>query len=753
MGFGVDLFWPAYGAFLLVVLALGLHVAAYRRTTRPVSNAVRRFLLGIRLAAVALLVLALWRPAAETREKLERKARLVVLVDASKSMSIGDESPLASSAGVSRLQRAAGVFTENRALWEKITASAVVEGYTFARGLAPLPAAPAALASGESFGVTPVGEVTALGDALREAASAQSPQSVLVISDGLSNAGVAPLDAVAAYGAPIYSISVGSERPGDSTRDAAAVGIFAPSEAFEGSEISIVGEFSLTGLAGRRVQVSLYAGGDKVQTTTLTAGSDQELVEAPFTHTPEEVGPLRLEVVAEPLADEIVALNNSAATYIDIRHGGMKVLYIEGGFRWEAKFLRSALEALRDVQLRFLVPLGNAGEEIAAALDEEWDVVIIGSLAASKIPRRAGDALRDAVSKEGVGLLFLAGPQALGSGGYGTGALGGLCPFELSEDELFDPCLWAPEPHPLGPHGDIVTFGSGKETAPWEGVPALLAVNLVGEARPGASVLLSAHPKKRNETTGRLEPCPLRTEAPLFAVQEYGGGRTAAFAGEGTWQWVMGSGIEDEARRKEAALLHARFWRQVVFWLARREERGAYTVALELDRHRAAVGETLGLRAKFLDERMEGVTDAALRAVISTGDTVVERTFWVEGNGYRVDFEPALSGDYTVRVTATRAGAELAEARSAFIAVADDIELATLVARPSLLAALSLATGGRYAAADNAGYVLSELAENATSSTYMRLKRRELWSSWYYLALILALLTLEWGIRKLAGLI
>lgn len=753
MGFGVDLFWPAYGAFLLVVLALGLHVMAYRRTTRPVGNAVRRFLLGIRLAAVALLLLALWRPAAESREKLERKARLVVLVDTSRSMSIGDESSRENGAGVSRLQRAASVFAENRRLWEQVTDSAIVEGYTFARNLAPLPVAPAALASERNFGAVPDGEVTALGDALREAASAPPPQSVLVISDGLSNAGLAPLDAVAASGPPIYSISVGSERPGDSTRDTAATGIFAPSEAFEGSEISIVGAFSLTGLAGRRVQVSLYAGGEKVQTTTLTGKSDQELVEARFTHTPQETGPLRLEVVAEPLSDEIVAVNNSAATYVDVRHGGMKVLYIEGGFRWEAKFLRSALEALRDVQLRFLVPLGNAREQIGAALDEDWDVVIIGSLAASKIPQRAAEALRDAVSEKGVGLLFLGGPQALGKGGYGAGALRRLSPFELKDDEKFDPCLWVPVPHPQGPHGDIVTFGAGKETAPWKSAPPLLAVNLVGKGRPGASVLLRAHPKKRNEATGKLEPCPLRTEAPLFAVQEYGGGRTAAFAGEGTWQWVMGSGIEDEARRKEAALLHARFWRQVIFWLARREERGAYTVDLELDSHRTAVGETLGLRAKLLDERMESVTDAELRATISTGETVVERTFWVEGNGYRVDFEPEVSGDYTVRVRAVRGGSELGEARSAFIATADDIELATLVARPSLLAAVSLATGGRYAAAENARYVFSEIAENATSSTYMRLKRNELWSSWYYLALILALLTLEWGIRKLAGLI
>ena len=87
------------------------------------------------------------------------------------------------------------------------------------------------------------------------------------------------------------------------------------------------------------------------------------------------------------------------------------------------------------------------------------------------------------------------------------------------------------------------------------------------------------------------------------------------------------------------------------------------------------------------------------------------------------------------------------------VVTAADVELQTLVSRPGLLAAMALATGGRYAPADKADYVLSEIAASGQSSRYVQLQRSEIWSSYAYLVLVLGLLTLEWGARKLAGLV
>src|SRR5262249_2685288 len=71
---------------------------------------------------------------------------------------------------------------------------------------------------------------------------------------------------------------------------------------------------------------------------------------------------------------------------------------------------------------------------------------------------------------------------------------------------------------------------------------------------------------------------------PLLVGQDYGTGRTLAFGGDTTHRWVR----NDEGRR-----VHARFWRQVVLWLARREETDA-TLRLRPAVRRIRAGDRLG---------------------------------------------------------------------------------------------------------------------------------------------------------------
>ncbi len=754
MDLGLELFWPFYAALVLVLAAVAAQLAAYRRTTRPVRPALRWLLVALRLAAVGLLLFALWRPAAETSEMIRQRGRLALLIDSSRSMSIADESFAGEVDVMPRIERAALAFSENSDLWREIVESASVEVYSFAGSLRRLPTSAAEIPDVTTFGIEADGDVTALGDAIRQAGAPPVPQALLIVSDGLSNTGISPHDAVGAGTAPIYAISVGSERPDASTRDVAATGIFAPSRAFQGSDMTVMAEFSLTGLAGREVEVSLYADDQRVDTTEIRAQGDRDLVEARFSHVPEETGPLRLEAVAETLPDEIVAANNSAATYVDVQHGGLQILFIEGSFRWEAKFLRQAVETLRDAEVRFMVPLAD-DEAIEQAIAGDWDILIIGSLSAPRMQGAAEESVREAVGAQGRSVLFLSGPEALGKGGYAASELAPLIPFELDADEVFDSCLWVVEPREAGPHGEIVSLGTEQDPAPWTDVVPLLALNTVGEPRPGASVLLSAEPMVRSEETGALEPCPERREAPVFAVQHYGAGRTAAFTGEGTWQWVMGSGLVDQARREASASVHRRFWRRVIFWLARREERGDMTLDLALNRHRVGVGERVELRGRLIGLDRQPITDARLVAEITSEDFETELSFWVEGTGYRLEFEPPAAGDYDVHVKAFDVGEqdEPIEARTAFVASGADVEFATLLARTSTLASLAAATGGRHEPAENAHLVFRDIAERTGESAYMRLQRRELWSSWLYLVLVVVLLSLEWGIRKIAGLV
>ena len=241
-----------------------------------------------------------------------------------------------------------------------------------------------------------------------------------------------------------------------------------------------------------------------------------------------------------------------------------------------------------------------------------------------------------------------------------------------------------------------------------------MSVNLVADARPGASVLLAGEPVKREGESGAVAPDPARSGAAILAVQEFGKGRTAVFTAEGSWKWAVGAGLATPAEKDASAQVYTRLWRQVVFWLARREERGGITINLTLPRHRVNVGDKVLMEARLLDPELKPLTDAAVTAEITSADgKKYERRFWIEGDGYRVDFEPPAPGDYKVRVAAVRGGAEAASRETAFVAAGMDAEFLTLVSRPSVLEALARSSGGRHAGADGAAEVFADIHKRA----------------------------------------
>ena len=113
------------------------------------------------------------------------------------------------------------------------------------------------------------------------------------------------------------------------------------------------------------------------------------------------------------------------------------------------------------------------------------------------------------------------------------------------------------------------------------------------EANPAASVL-AVHPTRRNEA-GPLV---------VLAVQNFGGGRSAAFTADTTWQWNHNEKIR--AMGKDNPYL--RFWGQMIRYLANvtTKSRNAGTQALlRTDRQYMQSGGTLALQARVEDDRPE----------------------------------------------------------------------------------------------------------------------------------------------------
>ena len=79
---------------------------------------------------------------------------------------------------------------------------------------------------------------------------------------------------------------------------------------------------------------------------------------------------------------------------------------------------------------------------------------------------------------------------------------------------------------------------------------------------------------------------------PLLVSQDHGLGRVLAFAGDSTWHWWM--------RGYETA--HKRFWRQVVLWLAHKEQTGEGKVWVKVENRQVAPGDRVEFSAGASDK-------------------------------------------------------------------------------------------------------------------------------------------------------
>src|SRR5439155_3118501 len=116
--------------------------------------------------------------------------------------------------------------------------------------------------------------------------------------------------------------------------------------------------------------------------------------------------------------------------------------------------------------------------------------------------------------------------------------------------------------------------------AVWQRLPRLNGYTQLDKPKPGAIPLATASDGK-----------------PLMVSQNYGKGRTMVLAVDTTWQWTS-LGLP---RNTEGQDLHARFWKQLVIYLAQQEDQGG-SVWVRPDVRRlpagGQIGFTVGLRGK-----------------------------------------------------------------------------------------------------------------------------------------------------------
>ena len=738
------------GLFTFIWLA-----RSYRRTTRDISSWERRTLLAIRLLAAVVVLILLARPVLQHVRVSRERATLAILLDDSKSMQIRDVrldgTPVEPSSAVARLDCVKQALRANEDALAALSADLDIRWFLFADSIREWPrprvdgeGTQTALAAGIERSRELLGQTGA------------KPAGVIIVSDGRDNLSTddqrrAAGEWLVAAGVPLYAVGVGSETPVGAVHSLLARRLDCPISVSVLNRLSVHAELLAVGLEGKTIHVELLFDHDIVDRRQVQSTEPQELLRVELAHTPTAGGLHRVGIRAKAEGVDGPEGEASLSQFVRVTDDKIQVLYIDRP-RYERAAIVRALEAASELRVT-KVDLLQSAENAPASLPQsplEWrayHVVLIGDVDRKACPVGDLAAIGELVQEHGRGVAMLGGVRTLGSGHYAETPLARLMPVDLSVvGQLPAPVTF--ELTPAGKRHAICRLGAdvaaGEEI--WKKLPPLDGAARLAGLRPTAETLLQS-------VQG----------APLLVVSETGKGRMATVAFDSTWRWSFTDQKGLEAQR--------RFWRQLVLWLAnRRPEVWVTSDRPRYDFVRLHSGaDQILLRAGVTDQTTGRTPEnAKLTGTITGPDGQAREIRWIQ-TAEALEARPTVSepGEYRVSVKAVQGGGGpdqradgdlLGEAETAFVVAAADPELADPTADLENLRRLAARTrgfGGDYFNINQFGKLLERLAARPQAAEVRQIRRLRIVDDWPWgwFGVFVGLLTLEWVIRRRAGLV
>ncbi|MFV1967055.1 MAG: glutamine amidotransferase [Pirellulaceae bacterium] len=737
-------------ALLTIGLAAMLLVGpTFGRLTRG-----RRWaLIGMRLVIVLLLLLAMLRPARISTTSRPQSAVLLMLFDLSRSMQLPH-----SSGGKSRWQAQQEALQQAERELKHLAGAMEVKVYGYDEQLHAME-----LAQGKiTLPKEPDGGQTDIGSTLDEAVQRELGQrlaGVILLGDGAQTAFTPRVEVqeagrrLARLDYPLFTVTFGPAGDVAQARDVAIENLPEQYTVFVKNELHVKGQLRVRGYVNQEIPVHLFV--EQPDGRQITAGvvrpraredGEQISVEIPF--TPDRPGQYKLTLKAAEQASELVTRNNQLSAFLTVLEGGLRVLYLYGDLTGEQRILRRSIRRSPDIQLEDMyVDPRNRDRWKNDPVDlppPPFDVLIIESVDSTALGSENLRAIERAVSR-GQGLIMIGGYNSFGPGGFQAAPMGDILPITMGrfERQEVDPAkpisrdlhLWGELAMvPTRPHSITRLAPDENNVAVWGSLPPLNGANRL-KVKPRSRVLLE---------TPRGDP--------LLVAGDYGQGRVLAFAGNTTARWWQ------YGRQAE----HRRFWRQLVLWLARRDDVSRNDVWVKLAQRRlnpgARVTFSAGARsatgdviqgAHFVAQLV--LPDGRQRPVPLTADED-------QVSAFLEDLQ--LPGDYLIEVKVSKDGRELGSARANFQILDRDVELGNPAANYDLmarLAGLTKAAGGRPVAPEQLPDLLREIEQRRPEMQIEIQSKWQLadtfWDAWLFVIVFVAVIGTDWALRKKWGLV
>ena len=719
--------WSLIGLWAL--LAALLVAWDFRRNAAKVHRGYRLFMAVLEAGVLLMTLLFLANPILTKVTPEVGNSRIILLADNSGSMTVHD--------GGNPKSRLELLEEALRATSHELNAffkQGRTEAFAFAAEHKYQGDSPLSLANGEPLpGTTPLGDV--LRSILAEAENTAPVASILLFSDGRSNAGSSPIEAAKSLQArkiPLTCVGVGKEGlPWDLSIKCA---VETPA-VMRDSKLVVKAVVSNAYPVEKEVEIALMDGENALETRRVTVPPDSK-TEAVFEVVPHLEGFKTYQVRLPHLEGDARADNDLDYASVEVKAPPVfKVLFLLGGLDWEQRFVNQALADSEQFELSVITMLAkdkfartNISEEQqklttgfpnSTEYYDGYDAVVLDTRAAFELSKEGVAALRSFVENKGGG-LFVRGP------------------VELLPPELLE--LLPVRATKLGMVRRQARVSSSGEFIFGEELASALVSAKGVPLAAGTPLFMPQEVKSASRSALDLRLGDASEPAPVVCGIAYGAGRVAYTSLESTWHWGM---------TKEHQQAHQSFWKSLVLWLS---EMGKPRVRLLSDSRGAVVGEEYRLDLAVTGDDFLPSPNAVVNASVIAPDGVEQlvalNPLWEEEGRYNAFFVPSAPGEYKVEYE-IRLPERTLHAQTAFVARQTGVEADDVSFNEALLRDMARITGGQF-------LTLQEYSSLKTLPVSSELPKKTetmpLSSHWILYALFALCASLLWWARRRIGL-
>lgn len=685
---------PAW--WMLICLLVGILYAyiLYRKdsTLDAIHPWLRRLLFGLRALLVFLLSLLLLSPLIRSLKREKEKPVIVIAQDNSRSVIMNRDSAFYRGKYQEDMKNLIGRLSDKYEVQTVSFGDRVNDQLTF------------------SFDQHQT-DFSSMMDQLNNRFSNRNIGAVIVASDGLYNQGSSPIYASNSLKVPFYTIALG-----DTTvqKDLLISRVDYNKTVYLGNNFPVEITVNARQCTGQRSTLTLMKDSSVIFSKDISPTGPRFSQIIPVVLEAKEKGLVHYKLRLTPIADEVTTANNERDIYIEVAENRQRILLLADAPHPDIAAIKSAIENNQNYEV-----IVQDADRMSGTL-REYNLVILHNLPSEDHP--VSEVL-EAAKNEKSSLLFIAGTQIKPAifNQLNTG-------IEIS-NTLDKSNIVAGK---LNPDFSLFTLSDDLRRSFMQFPPLQL---LYGRYRSVANNAILITQQIGN----------VATDQPLQSFNQSADQRIGVICGEGIWRWRLA-----DYQNNESFNAFNEWMQKTVQNLSVREEKTHFRL---VTKNNFAENEQVTFEAEVYNDNFELVNTPDVSLVI-TGPNKKTYPFSLSktDRAYQLNAGYFPAGDYSYKAS-VRLGDKVYANSGRFTITRLQAELSETVADHNLMFALASSNGGAMVYPRQIAELekMIDARDDIKTITYTHYELRDLVDIKAVFFLFLALLSIEWFLRKRAG--